>query len=208
MSVSDSAGGYDDGYRACKCFWGTQPSSLIVEQFAECVDLSGRSVLDAGCGEGKNAIFLARKGASVVAIDVSSAAIANAKRAWPDYKRVDWVNADVRDIGLPDDSFDIVIAYGLLHCLDTEDALTTTVGKLKRATKADGLHIVCAFNVRQQDLTAHPGFHPTLLSHDRLLSLYDDWLIVSASDSDLFETHPHNHIAHNHSLTRFVARRR
>src|SRR5690242_3361911 len=86
-------GGYDEGYRACPCFWGTTPGSLVLE-LAETVPLAGSSVLDLGCGEGKNAAWLAERGCSVRAVDVSQLAIANARQAFRGAD-VDWVVDDV-----------------------------------------------------------------------------------------------------------------
>src|SRR6266849_156523 len=78
-------GGYEDGYRACDCFWGRQPGSLIQKLLEYVFEPAGMTVLDTGCGEGRNAIYLARLGANVRAVDISSRrAIANAQRAWPD----------------------------------------------------------------------------------------------------------------------------
>ena len=45
-------------------------------------------VLDLGCGEGKNAAFLASRGALVEAIDSSELALANARSAWPSAENV------------------------------------------------------------------------------------------------------------------------
>ena len=45
-------------------------------RLAEWRDLSGRRVLDAGCGTGTLAIELARRGAEVVAIDISPTLVA------------------------------------------------------------------------------------------------------------------------------------
>ena len=56
-------GGYDSGYRACPCFWGSDPGSLVSRLATIVPSFTGLQVLDAGCGEGKNAIFLAGKGA-------------------------------------------------------------------------------------------------------------------------------------------------
>ena len=67
-------GGYDAGYIACPCFWGRSPGSLVRLLDKYIVDFSGMEVLDAGCGEGKNAAFLSQRGARVRAIDVSEAA--------------------------------------------------------------------------------------------------------------------------------------
>jgi predicted nicotinamide N-methyase len=61
MKVID--GGYDDGYSACPCFWGSSPGSLVRALLDNNPLLAGRAVLDLGCGEGKNANAFALAGA-------------------------------------------------------------------------------------------------------------------------------------------------
>src|SRR6202042_3192508 len=76
-------GGYDAAYRQCPCFWGTEPGRMV-QLLARSTVLAGAHVLDLGCGEGKNAVFLASLGCIVEAWDISAAALSNAKAAWPD----------------------------------------------------------------------------------------------------------------------------
>ena len=199
------AGGYDDGYRACPCFWGRNVGSLVTFLLDRVESVTGWRVLDAGCGEGKNAVALAGRGASVLACDISEAALANARRAWEITAGITWVRGDVRQMQFRDGEFDLVIAYGLLHCLQTEEDVRATLRKFQDATRVGGYNIVCAFNDRHQDLSAHPGFTPFLMRHEDMVGCYADWSLLTASDSDLWETHPHNAIPHVHSLTRLVA---
>jgi tellurite methyltransferase len=200
-------GGYDDGYKACPCFWGTSPGSIVVALESRIETFVGLHVLDVGCGEGKNAAYLASKGAIVSAIDVSEFAIANARVAWGNRDGVSFAVQDCAELLLPSESFDIVIAYGLLHCLATEDAVKTTVNRLQAATVTGGFHVICTFNARFQELEAHPEFHPILLPHSFYIDLYKEWEILNATDADLTEVHPHNRISHTHSLTRILARK-
>jgi ubiquinone/menaquinone biosynthesis C-methylase UbiE len=170
-------------------------------------DLRGRRAIDVGCGEGKNAVFLRKLGMEVTALDVSSVALANASNAWPADEGVTWRRADIRDIELEDEAFDLVVAYGLLHCMVDEKEVVSVVENLKRATKRGGIQILCAFNSRHQDLRAHPGFSPTLLSHQQYLDMYSEWEVLLGTDTDLWESHPHNQLEHVHSLTRLILRR-
>jgi tellurite methyltransferase len=200
-------GGYDAGYAACPCFWGHEPGRLVKLLATHLKNFKGLTILDAGCGEGKNAIFLALQGAYVRALDISELAINNARRAWLPNKLVTWEISDIRTVDLPDSIYDIVIAYGLLHCLSSMEEITGTVEKLKGATKSGGYNILCAFNNRYQELTAHPEFVPFLCDHHSFLNLYVGWEIKESSDSNLTEVHPHNKIEHTHSLTRLIARK-
>lgn len=202
-----SAGGYDDGYLACPCFWGREPGSLV-QELAKHRKLEGLNILDAGCGEGKNAVFFARAGAHVLAMDVSPAALTNAAAAWEHQPNVEWRCADIRTTTLGARPFDVCVAYGLLHCLASDPDIQQVVRLLQAATVLGGYNIICAFNDRRQELSqAHPGFGPCLLPHSRYLDMYQGWRLIVASDTDLWETHPHNNIRHCHSLTRILAQR-
>jgi ubiquinone/menaquinone biosynthesis C-methylase UbiE len=200
-------GGYDDGYKACPCFWGRSPGRLITRLFALLPDISGRRVLDAGCGEGKNAHALVERGAgAVVAIDCSELALRNAKAAW-EGDPIQWIQTDICSFGIGDSEFDIVVAYGLLHCLRSETEIREVVRRFQRGTSIGGWHVVCALNRRRQELAAHPELHSCLLSHDAYVDMYGAWDIEEQSDEDLYEIHPHNNIPHVHSVTRLIARR-
>jgi tellurite methyltransferase len=201
--TATGGGGYDEGYAACPCFWGREPGTFIKRLLGGFSDVAGLRVLDAGCGEGKNAHAFAARSAMVTAVDCSALALRNARATWPE-DQIKWVQADVRSLDWPPQAFDIVIAYGLLHCLSSRVEITSLVSRFKDATRSGGRHVVCAFNARRQDLVAHPGFNPCLLSHDDYVALYRDWIIEEASDEDLHEIHPHNKIAHVHSLTRMI----
>jgi 2-polyprenyl-3-methyl-5-hydroxy-6-metoxy-1,4-benzoquinol methylase len=195
---------YDEGYAACPCFWGREPSSLVRELRTLVPSFGGYHVLDAGCGEGKNAVYFAEQGASVRAIDFSPLALQNARAAWGSPEKVEWELGDIRRIEFEAGAYDIVVAYGVLHCLADEMEVRASVLKLQSATKAGGFNLVCSFNSRAQDLRAHPGFSPVLLAHRDYEHLYSSWKTLLSSDSDLSEVHPHNAIEHTHSMTRLL----
>jgi cyclopropane fatty-acyl-phospholipid synthase-like methyltransferase len=161
-------------------------------------------VLDLGCGEGKNAAFLASQGCVVEAWDISAAALNNAKAAWPDIP-VRWRHKDVLSITTDLRKFDLVLAYGLYHCLSPE-AIISTIANVQRATVPDGYNITVCYNNRMQDniASAHPAFHPTCLPHAEYVRAYTDWRTIEASDEDLTERHPTNMIQHTHSMTRLL----
>jgi tellurite methyltransferase len=199
-------GGYDEGYTSCCPFWDTAPGS-IVREAARYWDFRGSHVVDLGCGEGKNAAFLSTLGASVDAVDLSEAALKNARLLWPGHSRIRWLKADVQMLTLPRSEYDVAVAYGVAHCLPTEQAIEQFAVKLARSVRKGGLVLFCSFNARRQEFeTAHPNFHPTLISHQRYMELFSFLEVVSETDSDLIESHPHNNIEHVHSLTRIAGK--
>lgn len=199
----ETNGGYDEGYRAVSSFWGTEPGSLVSD-FLTNRGASGLRVLDVGAGEGKNAAAFARAGADVEAVECSLSAIRNGRRLFPD-QGIRWLHRDALESRYTANAYDVVISYGLTHCLPSEIAARRLIVNLQSALVRGGTFILVSFNSGSHDLTAHPGFHPLLLDHAWFLDVFDGWQLEHVSDSILFETHPHNNILHHHSLTRLTA---
>jgi 2-polyprenyl-3-methyl-5-hydroxy-6-metoxy-1,4-benzoquinol methylase len=161
---------------------------------------------DLGCGEGKNAAAFAQAGALVVAVDCSVFALTNGQREFG-HAKIEWVLSDAETYLRKSDSFDVIVMYGLLHCLASRVAIASVLKLAISRTGIGGHHIVAAFNDGPHDLSAHPGFVPTLAPHNFYLKEYRGHRIVSESNELLHETHPHNNIPHFHSLTRLIATR-
>ena len=86
--------------------WSGRPNGRLV---AEVAGLTPGSVLDVGCGEGADAIWLACGGWTVTAIDISEVALSRA-RAAADLAEVavDWICGDALQVAFPAGSFDLV----------------------------------------------------------------------------------------------------
>ena len=86
--------------------WSGRPNGRLV---AEVADLTPGRALDVGCGEGGDAIWLARRGWTVTAIDVSDLAVGRAREAAElAGATIDWVCGDALRTPLPARSFDLV----------------------------------------------------------------------------------------------------
>ncbi|MCK4923312.1 MAG: class I SAM-dependent methyltransferase [Bacteroidales bacterium] len=197
-------GGYDIGYKTCQSFWGDNPGSLLMELEDVILNYENLRVLDLGCGEGKNAVYLAKKGCFVDAIDISKYAISNATAKVADTLNINIEQCDARSYSYTPNKYDIIIAYGLFHCFDNKVQVDKVIEDCISSLVNGGFLILCAFNSRKHDLTAHPGFNPLLLNHGNYLRYFKKFNIVFESDEDLFETHPHNNIPHMHSMTRLI----
>lgn len=86
--------------------WSGKPNGRLV---AEVADLTPGQALDVGCGEGADAIWLAKNGWTVTAIDISGVAVGRAREAAERAgAAVKWVVGDVLETPFPARSFDLV----------------------------------------------------------------------------------------------------
>lgn len=106
----------------------------------------GMRVLDVGCGPGRHALSLARRGVAVHGVDRSAAFLEIARKAAADERLpATFEQLDVRELDI-DGEFDAAIClcqggFGLLGGTDEEDVL----GRIVRAVKTGGGLAVSAF---------------------------------------------------------------
>ncbi|GAA3441434.1 class I SAM-dependent methyltransferase [Planomonospora venezuelensis] len=92
-----------------------QPAVVRLEE----AGLIGGQVLDAGCGTGENALYLAERGHKVTGVDIAPTAIAAARdKAAGRGLDVPFEVADAVELAGYDDRFDTVLDVGLFHSLD------------------------------------------------------------------------------------------
>lgn len=68
---------WNERYRAKDLLWSAGPNRLFADVVAE---IPAGSALDLGCGEGRNAVYLAERGWEVLGIDYAEAGIDKARR--------------------------------------------------------------------------------------------------------------------------------
>ena len=108
-------------------------------------DMRGRRVLDAGCGTGALAVEAARRGADVVAIDLSPKLVDLARQRMPDsfaHGSLDFRSGDMLDVKLG--AFDHVVAMDSVIHYETQDA----VAALSRLAERTSTSIAFTFAPR------------------------------------------------------------
>lgn len=78
----------------------------------------GKKILDCGCGTGEFTCWYASQGNEVTAIDLSGPSIEDARAYAKSYDlddRIEFIQKSVLELDLPENSFDIVYSYGVLH---------------------------------------------------------------------------------------------
>lgn len=97
---------WDARYAGSGLVWTAEPNRFVVQ---ECAGLRPGAALDLGCGEGRNAVWLAGRGWRVTGVDFSAVALVKAERlAAATGAAVRWLRADVLD-WTPDGRYDLVL---------------------------------------------------------------------------------------------------
>lgn len=118
----DSAESWDARYGEVEQRWSGHPNGSLVDAVSA---LPRGRVLDVGCGEGADAIWLARQGWDVTALDISEVAVARARAAAGDLP-ITWLVTDLAT-DPPPGLFDLVsLQYPALR-KGADDAVVTAI---------------------------------------------------------------------------------
>ncbi|MGK4906862.1 class I SAM-dependent methyltransferase [Streptomyces albus] len=168
---------WDEKYRGHDQLFSGEPNGVLV---TEITGLAPGRALDVGCGEGGDALWLARQGWQVTGVDISHVALeraAAAAAAAGVADRVTWMRADPAETPLPAGAFDLVSAHFLPLLRRSGDS---AMRGLLDAVAPGGtfLFVFHALDGLPERLeggfTAADFCHP----HDFVPLLGDDWAVV------------------------------
>jgi len=138
MNTVDAAA-WDRRYSESARVWGDDPNIWVA---TELEGLTPGRALDLGAGEGRHAIWLARHGWQVQAVDFSAKGLETGRRHAEIEgvaHQIQWTVADASTIELPDRSFDLVlVAYLQL----SESQLRTAVTEAAHAIAPGGTFLL------------------------------------------------------------------
>jgi SAM-dependent methyltransferase len=156
-----------------------QPQPAFVA-LAEAGRITGK-VLDVGCGTGENALFLCQRGLDVLGLDLSSMAVAEARRkAQARGVMARFVVGNGLDLPSLEETSDTVIDSGLLHILSDADRARLVAG-LHAVLRPGGYIHLLAFN----EHTSWPG--PRRLTQTEIRTTFEQGWEVEAISTSRFE---------------------
>ena len=196
---------WEESYKDDNIFaFGTEPNATVLEY--EHLFEKSWNVLEVGCGEGKNTLYLAGKGfANAEAFDLSENAVKKLHRMAE--KRGLSINAwaqDLRQFNF-EKQYDLMLSFGTLHFVEKPD-WKSFLTKAKENTNVGGIHIIQLFtNV----LPASPDIAPFaigLADDKEIESFYDDWKILQFKSYVFEDEHP-GAPKHFHASNKIAAQR-
>lgn len=204
---------WDERYASSDRIWSGRPNARLVDEVA---GLTPGTAIDVGCGEGADAVWMARQGWQVTGVDVSSVALDRAaghareagvgdRTAWA---RLDVFALDPLPVGPagPARGVDLVTA-SYVHV--PPDDFAAVYGHLADAVAPGGSLVVLAHHPDD----VHTGLRNSELSHllftpEAVVQLLDPahWEVVTARV--VSREHVHEGVAHQVSDTVVRATRR
>ena len=122
------------------------PAGGILEKFLPYEKFAGRDVLEIGCGAGLVSSHIARAGAKLHAVDLTSRAIEiTGKRFELAGLSGDIRQMDAEKLEYPDNSMDFVVSWGVIH---HSGNMAEVLGQIHRVLRPGGRAYVMVYNRR------------------------------------------------------------
>jgi SAM-dependent methyltransferase len=145
------------------------------------------TVLDGGCGTGRVAIELSRRGADVVGVDVDTSMLAEARRRAPS---LSWMHRDLADLDLGR-TFDVVVLAGNVLLFTIEGTQASVVAGCGRHVGSGVL--IAGFSLdRGYDIASYDGHCAAAGLH--LVERWSTWDGDPYGDGDTYAVSVHRRI--------------
>lgn len=160
---------WDSLFNKAAYVYGRDPAPFLKDHIGL---LPVGKVLDIATGEGRNAVFMAKKGFQVTGVDYSDVALAKARRLAHDNRaQIHVINADLNEYVIKPESYDVIVNIDFL--------LRTLLPEIKKGVKHGGMVV---FENQTLDQLGNPGGKTLrkdwLLKKGELREMFKDWDIL------------------------------
>ena len=136
---------WDSTYSAHPAMYGAEPSAPAVYAAKVFRDAGAQEVVELGAGHGRDALFFAREGFAVRALDFSASGLRQLREAARAMGLGEHVKTTVHDVRtplpLPDASTDAVFAHMLLCMALTTEQIHAVVAEVGRVLRPGGVFV-------------------------------------------------------------------
>jgi tellurite methyltransferase len=145
------------------------------------------SILDAGCGGGRNLVYFLRNNYKVYGVDQNAGAVAQVRRLAshlnPDISPENFLISDVEEMPFPSESFDAVISSAVLHFARDAQHFNRMLDEMWRVARPGGLFFArLASSIGIEELVKPVGGGRYLLPDGTERFLVDTESLMSAAD--------------------------
>lgn len=136
---------YDDRYRQVHeqnlQWFCEEPSPIVEETIREFHIFPQNRILELGCGEGRDAIYLLNRGFDLLATDISAEAIAFCRKRWPQFaKQFQMLDCVAGELG---GVFDLIYAVAVVHMLVSDEDRNGFYTFVRDHLSPDGVALIC-----------------------------------------------------------------
>ncbi len=188
-------------YKKEEMYWGLKPAKLVK---AILKYKSSGTVLDIGCGEGRNAVFLAKKGFDVTGIDISKKGIEKMNLLAKKMNiKVKGIVEDIQKFKF-DKKYDVILSIATFPFLKKKE-IKKVISKIKENTKENGLNAILSFTTKDYFFGNKQMY---FFKENELKEYYRDWNILIYKE---FMTKPEKHgdgVYHRHGVSVILAQKK
>ena len=160
---------YDKWYQEENHFGDPYPELV---SFFESYEFKGW-VLDLGCGQGRDSLFLARLGYKVTAVDISRVGIDQMlSKAKKENLKIEGILSDVYEFKI-DDSYDIILLDSMFHFYKKDrEKETEFLERIMHDLKRNGLLCICVNKSKTTETVLFEVFENSEINWDILENKY------------------------------------
>ena len=175
---------WDERYSSEDFLFGTAPAAFLKAQTHRLT--AGQTALAVADGEGRNSVFLAENGLTVVAMDASRVGVDKARRLAAERGvSIDFRVADILSWDWTPDTYDVVVAV-FIQFLAPDDRSAVFEG-MKRTLRPGGYLLLHGYRPEQVDYgTGGPPYRENMYTDDLLRQAFNDMSIERLAAYDAF----------------------
>lgn len=195
---------WEKAYQNGNTAFSTEPNAAVKE-FEHLLGKQSK-IIEIGCGQGQNVLYLAKQGyCNIDAFDLSEAGIAGLRqRCQAPGIQINAFRADLTTYQFSQ-NYDMMMSFGTLHFVKKADWRAFII-RAKACTNPGGVHIMQIFT---DTVPASPDIAPFavgLAKDAELKELYSDWEILQFKSYTFEDEHP-GVPKHLHASNKIVARK-